>query len=317
MSGVKSVVATRVRGHDSKGNQSKYWYGIKYLRKSRAIFRRYNETKPWLDQLYGTFLNIRPRMTIVDVGCGTGDFTRYLASLSKGKNTIVGIDSSEKGLAAAASDTMRNRFSKMISYKVGDVYNIPVDDEYANLTCCRSLLIHLTDPLKAVKEMGRVTKIRGSVAAVERGKLSAFVDPNDETYSELSEQWENAWGEGVRKLDGKGFRIGERLPGIFHAAGLTDIKAEVQADAWLYSDPRRRLTDVKEQLRFDLSLLKARSRIDRKYLIAGGMTPTRIDAYNKQTFDKLKALLSDDRKLRNDPTLYVASRFLVSGIRTT
>lgn len=317
MSAVKSVVTARVRNHDSKGNQSKYWYGVKYLRKSRAIFRRYNETKPWLDQLYGTFLNIRPRMTIVDVGCGTGDFTRYLASLSKGKNTIVGIDSSEKGLAAAAADTRKNRFSKMISYKAGDVFNIPLDNEYADLTCCRSLLIHLTDPLKAVKEMARVTKVRGSVAAVEGGKLSAIVDPNDETYSELSEQWEDAWGEGVRKLDGKGFRIGERIPGIFHAAGLTDIKAEVQADAWLYSDPRRRLTDVKEQLRFDLSLVKARSRIDRKYLIAGGMTPTRIDAYNKQTFDKLKALLSDDNRLRNDPTLYVASRFLVSGTRTT
>ncbi len=90
-------------------------------------------------------------MRIVDVGCGTGDFTRYLAALSKGKNRIVGIDSNEEGVVAAVADTGKSRFSKMISYKVGDAYKIPLDDEYADLTCCRSLLIHLSDPLKAVR----------------------------------------------------------------------------------------------------------------------------------------------------------------------
>src|SRR5690348_11316896 len=98
MSVPKITAHARHSRRDSKGDMSKYWYRVNYLRKSRAILRRYNETKPWLDQLYTTFLNIRPGMTIVDVDCGTGDFTRYLASLSKGKNKIVGIDSNDEGV---------------------------------------------------------------------------------------------------------------------------------------------------------------------------------------------------------------------------
>jgi ubiquinone/menaquinone biosynthesis C-methylase UbiE len=289
---------------------------VKYLRKSREIWRRYNETKPWLNQFYSTFLNLRPGLIIVDVGCGTGDFTRYLATLSKGKNRTVGIDSNEKGVAAASADTKNTKFSSMISYKVGDVYKIPLDNEYADLTCCRTLLMHLNDPLKAVKEMTRVTKIRGSVVAVEGGKMGAFFDPNDETYTELVERMYDAWLDGIRKLERKEFRIGERLPGIFQAAGLSEIKAEVQADGWLYTDPRRKLADIKQQLRFDISQFKTRHKTDRKYLIAGGMTDARIKAYNRQTLAKMKALLSNDKNLRSDPTFYAASLFLVSGTKT-
>ena len=252
---------------------------------------------------------------MVDVGCGTGDFTRRLATLSKGRSKVIGVDSNADGIAAAVADTKHNRFSKMISYKVGDAYKIPLANEYADLTCCRSLLIHLSDPLKAVKEMTRVTKNHGSVAALESGRMSVFFDPNDESYSQLFDQVQDALFDGIRKLEGKHIRIGERLPGIFQAAGLTGIKAEIQADGWLYTDPRRRPADLRQQLKFDLSMLKARSKIDRKYLIAGGMTDANINAYNQQTIVKMKALLSDDKKLRNDPSLYAASLFLVAGTK--
>jgi ubiquinone/menaquinone biosynthesis C-methylase UbiE len=309
-------VQTKPRRRDLKTSGSKYWFQVNYLRKSRSILQRYRATKPWLDQLYATFFNVRPGMRIVDVGCGTGDFTRYLAKLSKGKSTIVGIDSNEEGIAAAVGDTKKSRFPKMIAYKVGDAYNIPLNDRYADLTCCRSLLIHLSDPVKAVKEMTRVTKIGGAVAAVEGGKLNEFFDPNDESYTKLAKRAYEAWLAGFRRLENKELRIGERLPGIFRAAGLSNVRVEVEADAWMYSDPRRRLAEIKEEIRFDLSMLKERLKTDKKYYRAGGMTEARINRYNRQTISKMRALLSDDKKLRSDPSLQLASLFLVSGIRT-
>jgi len=173
LSVARSATRAKFRRRDPKDSPSKHSFRVKYLRKSREIWRRYNETKPWLNQFYSTFLNLRPGLTIVDVGCGTGDFTRYLATLSKGKNRIIGIDSNEKGIAAAVADTKNNRFSRRISYEVGDAYKIPLGSDYADLTCCRTLLMHLSDPLKAVKEMARITKLRGSVVAVEGGKMGA------------------------------------------------------------------------------------------------------------------------------------------------
>ncbi|HVH15444.1 MAG TPA: methyltransferase domain-containing protein [Candidatus Angelobacter sp.] len=294
---------------------SKLAFRISYLRRSREIYRRYLESKPWINQLYISFLDVRPGQKIVDVGCGTGDFTRYLARLSNQKAKILGIDSNEKSIRAAANDTKKARLSQSVSYKLGDVYKIPLNDGYADLTCCRTLLMHLTEPFKAVKEMVRVTKTGGSVVALEGGKMGVFYDPDDEEYSKLAERAYEAWVGGIRKLEGKEFKIGEKLPGIFQKAGLSDVKAEVQADAWLYSDPRRRLNDVKAELRFDYSIFKERRRKDRKYLLAGGMSNSGITSYFKRLEGRTRELLSSDEKLRGNASVYAATFFLVSGVK--
>ena len=294
---------------------SKLGFRVSYLRRSREIYRRYLESKPWLNQLYTSFFDTRPGQRIVDVGCGPGDFTRQLARLSNQKATILGIDSSEKSIQAAIADTKKAGFHRTVSYKMGDVYKIPLEDGYADLTCCRTLLMHLTDPLMAVREMARITKPGGSILAVEGGRMGTFYDPDDEEFSRLSERAYNAWIDGIRKLERKTFGIGERLPGIFREAGLTSIKAEVQANAWLYSDPRRRLRDVKDELRFDYSIFKERREKDRKYLIAGGMSISQISSYFKRQEIRTKALLSSDEKLRNDASFYASTLFLVSGVK--
>lgn len=290
-------------------------FRVKYLRRSREIWRRYLESKPWLNQLYSTFLDIRPGLKIVDVGCGPGDFTRYLAKLSKGNSKILGIDSNPKSIKAALADTKRARLSHVISYKIGDAYKIPVDDNYADLACCRTLLMHLTDPLKVVKELTRITRPGGSVVAVELGKMSSYYDPNDESFSRLADQAWQAWTKGLRKLEGKDFRIGEKLPGIFQRAGLANIKAEAQSDSYLTSDPRRKLDDVKDSLRFSLSMFRERMEKDRKYFLAGGLPRAKITAYNTGHVSKTESLLSDDEKLRSDPSISTSSLFIVSGMK--
>ena len=315
MSSLSIPVRTRIKKRHPKDSVSKLAFRVSYLRRSREIYRRYLESKPWINQLYTLFLNIRPGQKIVDVGCGPGDFTRQLARLADEKATILGIDSNEKSIQAATTDTKEARLSQVVSYKLGDVYKLPLGDGYADLTCCRTLLMHLTEPLRAVKEMARVTRTGGSVVAVEGGKMGAFYDPEDEEYSKLAERAYEAWVNGIRKLEGKEFRIGEKLPGIFRKAGLSSIKAEVQADAWLYSDPRRRLSDVKAELRFDYSIFKARRRKDRKYLIAGGMSNRQVTSHFDRLEARTRALLSDDKKLRNNASLYAATFFLVSGTK--
>jgi SAM-dependent methyltransferase len=315
LSSLSNPVRVQIRRRRRKDSVSKLAFRVSYLRRSREIYRRYLESKPWLNQLYTSFLNIKPGQKIVDIGCGPGDFTRQLARISKQKATILGIDSNEKSIQAAIADTRKAGLSRTVSYKLGDVHKIPLEDGYADLTCCRTLLMHLTDPLKAVKEMARITKPSGAVVAVEGGRMGAFYDPDDEEFSKLSRRAHNAWIDGIRKLEGKTFGIGEKLPGIFRNAGLSRIKAEVQSDAWLYSDPRRRLADVKTELRFDYSIFKERRRKDRKYLLAGGMSNAQITSYFNRLERRTKALMSNDKKLRDDASLYAATFFLVCGTK--
>jgi ubiquinone/menaquinone biosynthesis C-methylase UbiE len=292
-------------------------FRVNYLRRSRELYRRYLESKPWIRQLYSSFFNIRPGQQIVDVGCGTGDFTRYLAEISDRKARVLGIDSNEKSVKAAIADSNKAGLSRVTSYKAGDVYQIPLEDGYADLACCRTLLMHLPDPLRAVKEMARITKNGGSVIAVEGGKMASFYDPDDEEYSKLAERAHSTWVDGIKKLEGKEFKIGEKLPSIFRKAGLSDIRAEIHADAWLYSDPRRKLSDIRADLRFEQSIFKERRRKDRKYLLAGGLSNKRITSYfnrlAKRTNEKLSA---KDDQLRNDGSFYVATFILVYGTKS-
>jgi SAM-dependent methyltransferase len=266
-----------------------------------------------MDELYSTFLDLRPGQTIVDLGCGTGDFTRYLAKLSGGKCRVTGIDIKEASLKAAETDTREDKSGNSITYKLGDAYKIPFESDRADLTCCRTLLIHLQDPIRAIREMTRVTKPGGLVAAVEPGMTSSFYDPEDLEYSDLSNEVTKAWATGAREIDGKDLMIGEKLPGIFLKAGLKNVMSEVQTDAWLDCDPRRKFGDVKKNLRFQYSIFKERKPAYRKYLGAGGLPPERIDLYLRRWQERTEMFLSNNDKLRNNPSISTASRVLVSG----
>lgn len=288
-------------------------FRVNYLRRSRELYRRFLEGKPWIAQLYRHFLDLRPGLRIVDVGCGTGDFTRYLAQLCSGRSSITGVDNRQQSLRAAENETRRNGLSKVISYRVGDVLNIPIENDYADITCCRTLLMHLQDPLKAIDEMTRITRPGGLVAAIEGGRMTSFLDPNDDEYTELSHEANGAWLRAVSRLEGKEFKIGERLPSMFQKAGLDEIRAEIHADAWLYCDPRRKLLDIKDQLEFEFSLSKESRGRDRKYLLVGGLPRSKIRKYCTTHDRKVRELLSDDRRLRADTSFYGATFVLVTG----
>ncbi len=288
-------------------------FKVRYLRRSRELWHKYLEGKPWVGQLYARFLGLRPGMTIVDVGCGTGDFTRYLARLNPGRGRIIGVDARAASIKAAEAETRKAGLSKRIVFKVGDVNKLPLDDNYADLTCCRTLLMHLPDPLVAVKEMARVVRPGGSVVAVEPGGMRTFHDPTDHKFTELALAVEKAYRAGIRKLERKDFAIGEKLPGIFQEAGLVGVRAEVQADTWTNSDPRRKLRDVRDEIKFEWQMFKDNEKTERRYLLAGGLSPERARSFVRQQERRVKLYLSSDDKLRNDTSTYGASIFIAIG----
>ncbi len=288
-------------------------FKVRYLKRSRELYRRHLETRPWIRQLYKTFLELRPGLRIIDVGCGTGDFTRYLAELVEGRCKVIGVDMRAASLRTAASQTRKAGLGGMITYRKGDAYNIPVDDGYSDLTCCRTLLMHLTDPLKAVKEMSRVTKSGGTVVAVERGELNSIYDPEDEEYSSLAEKLGKAYLRGVRKLEGKEYAIGDRLPSIFLKAGLHEVRAEIQADPWLLCDSRRKPEDVKDEIRFELQTFRETRKLERKVMLAGGATGKEVSTLAGKFEARMKQFLSDDEKLRNSTVFYAGGLYLVAG----
>ncbi len=263
--------------------------------------------------MHSTFLGLKPGMKIVDVGCGTGDFTRYLASLIPGKCTIIGVDIRAANIRTAEKQTRKKGMAGKISFRKGDAYNIPVEDGWADLVCCRTLLMHLTDPVKAVRDMSRVVRKGGTVVAFEPGRFESFYAPDDEKFTKLAIRLGESYLDGVRKLEGKNFDVGNRLPTIFYKAGLRGIMAEVQADTYLTSDPRRRLEDVRDELGFYLATFKETRKLDAKAMQAGGASKKKIDQYNRWFETWMKGMLDDNEKLRDDTVFSTAGIVLVAG----
>ena len=296
---------------------SRTFYTLRYLRRSRELYGRYLKSKPWVKQQYREFLQLRPGIRIVDIGCGTGDFTRYIVVLVPGKCQALGIDSRATSIRAAELETEKAGLSNKISYKQGDAYNLPVADNHADLACCRSVLMHLQHPLEAVQEMTRITRRGGLVAAEEPSQMISVYDPDDEEFAKLVREIYPLYHEGIRKLEGKDYEIGELLPTIFREAGLGEIRADLLGNLLMPSDSRTSIRDVKAQIQMELGIHQETKADFRRALKAAGVSSDRITRFLRLQEKQFRRLLASGERLRGNTTFFGAARCLVTGRKRT
>lgn len=196
-------------------------------------------------------IGLEPGKTVVDVGCGTGAFTRVLAQgLEKRKGgRAIGVDIDPMLLRTAKLLSREQGFDDRTAFRKGDARSLPLPDGYADIVVCQAVLWLITgeDRVKVLKEMIRVCKSGGVVAAVE-GSLDTSVVyfPDDEKLTELYRRRTAAWIRGYPALYGYDRNIGYKLPAIFSRLGLTKIRIRGLADVRLQSDPRFPLQHTRE-----------------------------------------------------------------------
>jgi ubiquinone/menaquinone biosynthesis C-methylase UbiE len=116
-------------------------------------------------------LAIGPGDSVLDVGCGPGNFTRAFARAS-GDGLAVGLDASRTMLDQAA----REANPPNVRYVRGDAAALPFPDATFDAVCCFAALYFIERPLQAIDEMVRVLAPGGRVAllaSVSRGPLPA------------------------------------------------------------------------------------------------------------------------------------------------
>jgi ubiquinone/menaquinone biosynthesis C-methylase UbiE len=96
-------------------------------------------------------MRIREGDQVIDVGCGTGNYTRHLARAA-GEGLTVGLDASETMLAAAAARSDREN----LAYLRGDACALPFEDETFDVACSVGVIHMVEEPLAALAEMARV-----------------------------------------------------------------------------------------------------------------------------------------------------------------
>ncbi len=175
--------------------------------------------------------HLRPRLNLLDLGCGPGTITADLAELvAPGRVTAV-------DAAPAALDEARrladSRGVTNIDFAVADAYATGFTDGAFDVVHAHQILQHLADPVRALREMRRICTPGGIVAARD-GDYGAFT-----WYPAVPEldEW-LALYERVARANGGEPDAGRRLLSWAQRAGFSQITSS--ASTWCYATPEDR-----------------------------------------------------------------------------
>lgn len=111
-------------------------------------------------------VDLREGKNILEVGCGTGNFTQGLA---KSKANIVAVDLSPELLYLA-----KGKYFANVQYEVADIENLPFRDSSFDAVVGNSVIHHCNLDL-ALKELKRVLKKGGKVIFSEPNMLNIHI----------------------------------------------------------------------------------------------------------------------------------------------
>lgn len=168
--------------------------------------------------------HLREGLSLLDLGCGPGTITVEFADrVAPGR--VVGLDASAEVIARAASEFTRPN----LEFVVGDAYALPFDDDSFDLAHTHQTLQHLGDPVAALRELRRVVKPGGLIAAREvdyAGVIWFPLLPGLDRWLDLYER--------VHRSNGGEPDAGRRLKAWAREAGFTDVTTT--ASIWNFSD---------------------------------------------------------------------------------
>ena len=168
--------------------------------------------------------HLKPHMRILDVGCGPGTITAGLARYVP-DGRVTGIDSAQAVVGQAREQAADQA---NVDFAVGDVYALDYPDDTFCVTHAHQVLQHLSDPVRALREMRRVTKPGGLVAVrdADYGAMAWFPD------SGPLDEWRDLYRKVARSNGGEP-DAARRLHVWAREAGLADLT--VSASTWTYA----------------------------------------------------------------------------------
>lgn len=170
--------------------------------------------------------HLAPGMRVLDVGCGPGSITIDLAALVA-PGEAMGIDAVEAplGEARAAADEAG---VANVTFEVADGTALPFDDGAFDVVHAHQVLQHVPDPVRMLREMRRVTRPGGVVAARDSDYAAFTWHPGVPALDEWLELYQR-----VARASGGEPDAGRRLLAWAHAAGFADVIAS--ASAWCFA----------------------------------------------------------------------------------
>ena len=172
--------------------------------------------------------HLRPGLRVLDVGSGPGTITMDLAEAVAPGGRVTALETGADALGLARQEAERRGLAD-VDFAVGDVQALDLPDDGFDVVHAHQVLQHVPDPVQALREMGRVCRPGGLVAARD-GDYAAFT-----WYPEVPglDRWLAVYREVARSNGGEP-DAGRRLLSWARAAGLDDVRAG--SSTWCFAD---------------------------------------------------------------------------------
>jgi SAM-dependent methyltransferase len=172
---------------------------------------------------------LRPGLSVLDVGCGTGAITRGMAEAVGRDGRVVGVD-----VNGAMIEKARATHAEVpsLSFEVASADALPFEGVFDIVTAAR-VLQWLADPASAVRAMTAAARRGGRVIVLDYNHEKAVWTPEPPATLRRFYAAFLDW----RAAAGMDNTIADHLPDLFAAADLTEIAATDQHEVARRGDP--------------------------------------------------------------------------------
>lgn len=169
--------------------------------------------------------------TVLDVGCGPGTLTADLAArVAPGR--VLGVDMSADAVDEARAQA-RERGLDNLDVVAGDFRDLDIRDRGFDVVHAHQVLQHLREPVGALRDMARLARSGGLVAARDADYAAMVWAPDDEGL----DRWREIY-LAVTRRNGAEPNAGRRLLGWASEAGLGGLSYTSSTWTFATSDER-------------------------------------------------------------------------------
>ncbi len=181
-----------------------------------------------LNEMYNAYsqnflkkIGLKPGMRVLELACGIGIMTSWIAEQVGPTGQVVALDFSSEQLAIAKHRAKKLNLSN-IQFIEKNIYDIDHSLGEFDLAWGRFIFQHLTDPVLALKQALAVVKNKGIIASEESDVFTIFSDPEHSALLKCID-----WFKKINTLKKVNFDIGPAFYHEFRTLGLKNVDCEI------------------------------------------------------------------------------------------
>lgn len=160
---------------------------------------------------------------VIDVGCGIGELTCWLAEQVGSQGRVIAIDISSEQLDLAKRRSIDRKLSNIEFFEIS-IYDLTKLNLQFDLVYSRYVLDHVIEQHRALQVMRDITRIGGKICIESSAcnTLTAFSYPRLSAIDKL-----HAWFDSLRRLGVYNSHLGLRLPSMMRDLNLKNISIDL------------------------------------------------------------------------------------------